>query len=263
MPFKFSENTKVDSLDAVPEDFRSLYSEGADGGFVIADPHQKMAAAFDGVGRALGAARTEAKDAKGRVVDLAPLSEFGESVEEISTSVKTKLDELTEQLAQGGKAKLNLDKIKEDMGKAHSVALEAKDQRIGALTGQLHKLLVSNVATVAISEAKGEPELLMPFVANQVKVIEEDGEMRVFVVDAAGDRRFSMVTGEPMTIKELVNGMKGDEKFSRLFDSETKGGGGAENSKGSVRMPNNNKGADRSAVDKIAAGLKAGNHQRR
>ncbi len=262
MPFKFADNTKVETLDKVPEDFRSVYKEGPDGGFIVDEGHQKVANAFDGVGRALIASRTEAKTAKEKAIDLAGLSEYGTSVDEIAAGVKTKVDELTDQLAQGGQAKINLDKIKADLAKAHSIELTSKDTRIGALSGQLNKILVQAAATIAIAEAKGSPELLMPFVASQVKVIEEDGEMNVFVVDSAGDRRHSGVTGEAMTIKELVGLMKADEKYARLFDSEVEGGGGAH--KGNKTVDGNKRptGDDRSSVQKIADGLQKGQHKR-
>ena len=46
-------------------------------------------------------------------------------------------------------------------------------------------LLVENEATAAVAEAKGIPDLLLPFIRDQVKVVEEDGEFKVFVVDKA------------------------------------------------------------------------------
>ena len=76
----------------------------------------------------------------------------------------------------------------------------------------MYGLLVENNATNAVVDAKGVPELLMPFIKGQVKVIEEDGSFNVYVVDPQGDRRYSGITGQPMNIKELVMEMKANEK---------------------------------------------------
>lgn len=253
MDFEFQE---VESLDAVPEQFRPLYAE-ADGKYKLNDTHKGVAEAVVGLNRSLKASRAEAKAMKAAKVDLSELADFGDDPATIAASVKAKIEELNGQLANGDKAKVNIDKIKEDLAKAHSKDLEKISKRSDALQGQLYGLLVENAATAAISELKGVPELLMPFVKTQVNVLEEDGEFRVFVVDAQGDRRYSGVTGQPMSIKELVAEMKANEKFGRLFESDQQQGGGGTNPNGSRRQVQQQKG-EMSATDKIKAGLAKG-----
>lgn len=247
--------TPVDALDKVPEPFRPLYKEGNDGKFAVNPDYKPLAEAVVGLNRSLKAARLEAKNKT--TVDLSPLSEFGEDPTAIRDAVNAKLKELQDELAKGGDAKLNLDKIKGDLAAAHAKELEKANKRGEALQGQLYGLLVENAATAAVAEAKGVPELLLPFIKNQVKVVEQDGEFKVFVVDAAGDQRYSGITGQPMTIKELVAEMKAQEKFGRLFESEAGGGGGG-TPPGSGRRPasQQREGEPRSSMDKIAAGLR-------
>ena len=251
MDFEFQE---VESLDNVPEQFRGLYAE-ADGKYQLNEPFKGVAEAVTGLNRSLKASRAEAKAMKGKV-DLSALSEFGEDPASIAETVKTRLQELEGQLANGDKAKLNLDKVKEDLAKAHSKDLEKINKRSDALQTQLYGLLVENAATTAISELKGIPELLMPFVKTQVNVVEEEGEFRVFVVDPQGDRRYSGITGQPMSIKELVSEMKANEKFGRLFESEAPQGGGTPPAGG--RRPAQQPRGEMSATDKIKAGLAKG-----
>lgn len=250
MDFEFQE---VESLDVVPEQFKGLYAE-ADGKYRLNDNYKGVAEAVTGLNRSLKAARAEAKAMKGKT-DLSPLADFGEDPASIAETVKTRMQELEAQLANGDKAKVNVDKIKEDLAKAHSKDLEKVSKRSEALQTQLYGLLVENAATTAIAELKGVPELLMPFVKTQVNVLEEDGEYRVFVVDGQGDRRYSGITGQPMSIKELVSEMKANEKFGRLFESEApQGGGTPPGGRRPVQQPR----GEMSANDKIRAGLAKG-----
>jgi hypothetical protein len=253
--FDFGANAVVEKLETVPEQFRPLYVE-KEGKFALAadDPKVKGAVeALSGLGKALKAARDEAK---GRApVDLSPLKEFGGSPEEIAASVRTRLEELSAAAKGGTDAKLNIEKIKADLAKAHSTELTAREKRIEALTGQLYGHLVESEAKGAIASEKGDLDLLLPFVKQRVKVVEEDGKVQVFVVDDAGDRRYSGVTGTPMSIRELVREMKAAPKFGKLFESETPKGSGhrpgsAKTQTGGTREP-----AQRSSLEKIQAGL--------
>lgn len=247
MDFEFGE---VETIEKVPEPFRGLYAEGA-GTYKIAPEFKGAAEAVIGLNRALKAARAEAK--ANRPIDLSPLQEFGGSPEEIKSSVQSRIQELQNQLASGDKAKLNLDKIREELAAGHSREIAAQKARTDALQNQLYSLLVENAATTATVDARGVPELLLPFIKNQVRVLEEDGEFRVFVTDAQGDRRYSGITGQPLTIKELVLEMKANEKYGRLFESEAPQGGGMIPGSGTRAIAKQQ--APKSANDKILFGL--------
>lgn len=256
MDFEFGE---VESLDRVPEQFRGIYAESADGRYAVGENYRGVVEAVTGLNRSLKASRAEAK-AK-TPTDLSSLSDFGRTPEEIRQAFDAKMKGLQDQLAgKSGDAKLNLEKIREEMAAAHAKDLERANTRGEALQTQLYGLLVENGATAAVVEARGIPDLLLPFIKNQVKVVEEDGEFKVFVVDSAGDRRYSGVTGQPMTIKELVGEMKGNEKYGRLFESEVPGGGGGMPPNGGGRTPAA-RGRVLSANEKIAVGLAKGQYK--
>lgn len=256
MEFDFSKNTQVDSIDKVPEDFRGLYKE-VDGKYALNSEDagvKSSVAAITKLNNSLKAARAEAAGFKGKAVDLSTLSEFGATPEEIAAAVKNKITELE---AGGGKdAKTNLEKIKSEMAKAHAADLSGRDTKIKVLTDQIYKHVVESAATSAIAELKGVPDLLMPFVTKQVKVIEVDGQQIPRVVDDAGDIRYSGVTGEPMTIKELVADMKKNDKYGRLFESEAASGAGTKSGQKAVQQTKAGaQGQELTATQKIAAGL--------
>lgn len=256
MDFEF---TPVDSLDKVPEQFRPLYQESDDGKYVTAESYKGVVEAVTGLNKSLKAARAEAKART--PVDLSPLQDFGQDPAEIKQNIETKLKQLQDELAKGGDAKLNLDKVREELAQGHKKELEKYQARSEALQNQLFKQLGENAAKSAIVELKGDAELLMPFVLQQLKPVEEDGEYKVYVVDAAGDRRYSGVTGQPMTPKELIAEMKSQEKYGRLFESEAPAGGGMP--PGAGRKAPAQPGRTLSANEKIAAGLNKGQYKRR
>lgn len=227
--FDFAENRSVDSIDKVPEQFRALYTETETGGFELSKEPTVSGAveAILGLRKALTASRAEAKEAKGKAVDLSSLSDYGTTVDDINKGFTSKIEELQAEIAKGKGASLDLDKLKEAMNEQHAKAILAKDGVIQNLEVQLHKELVVNRATAAIVEAGGNPLLLMPHVNKYVKAVANDaGQYEVHVLDDADTRRFSGLTGEHMTIKELVGEMKADEKFGVCFASTAPEGGG-------------------------------------
>lgn len=236
-----------DDLARVPEAFRGMYAAepNDEGKYVVAEQLAPVSTAVVGLNKALKAARAEAK---AKNIDLSPLNEFGETPEEIKQNIQAKLDELAD--AKG--AKVDIDKIKQDLARGHSKELEKHQTRTQALQNQLYETLVKNEAISAITDAKGIPELLLPYVSNQVKVVEEDGKFQPYVVDNAGDVRYSGVTGQPMTIRELVSELKANEKLGRAFESEAPRGGGM-NPNGGRKVPMNDQ--PKTSVDKISAGL--------
>jgi hypothetical protein len=265
MDFVFAENMSVETLDKIPADFQGLYKK--DGEKYVLDKEntatKSAVSAITRLNEALKASRAEAKNFKGQKVDLSSLSDFGTSPEEILASFKSKTEELEGKLAGNDEAKLNLDKIREDLAKGHAKDMEGKTIKIDALSTQLNKVMVESVAKSAVNEAKGDVDLLMPFVTKQVRNVEENGDFKVFVIDAQGDKRFSGVTGEPMNIVELVAEMKGSDKYAKLFTSEQKSGGGmppgASNKSLGTTKPGQ---AEMSATEKISEGLKKGMYTR-
>ena len=102
-------------------------------------------------------------------------------------------------------------------------------EREAALRRAIEQHLIEAQATAAISAAKGVPELLLPHVLRQTKVIEENGEFVVRVLDGQGQPRIADVKGTPFGIVHLVEEMKNNEIFGRAFEASGAGGSGAQN----------------------------------
>jgi hypothetical protein len=259
MKFNFAQNTEVDALDVVPEEFRPLYAEKEAGGYALKTEDETVkgaVAAILGLNKALVASRAEAKEAKSRTVDLSALSDYGESVDEIAAGVQTKLEELETQVAGGKKAKLDLDKVRADLGAAHAKQMEAVNKKNEALTSQLHTLLITNDLRAAIGDRAINADLVLPFAERQMRVVDEDGTLKAYVVNPDGTQRFSGVTAQPMTGKELIEEMAVSEAYAPLFRSNKPDGGGTPpGSPG--RRSQNRPTEELSANEKIARGLAA------
>ena len=260
--FNFNENQTVspDKADEIPEDFRGLYSEGEDGNLVLRSDDAGVSSAIKAVSslyEALNKARSDAKNARNKQVDLSALSDYGTDVESIKAGVEAKISEIKE--ASKGKGD-EIDRLvakATDAAKAkHAEELAKKDMTVGKLTKALEHSQVVGAATSALSAAGAiDPDLALPHVRQHLKMHEDDdGNFGVMVVDESGDPRWNDHGGH-MSIEELVKDMKKSKKYASLFRSESHSGGGARPGRVGGGSGNNN-GREKSATSKIAAGLR-------
>lgn len=262
--FDLSQNVKILTLDDVPENFHSVYvevSEEDGGGFKINPTHKGIVEALIGANNANVNIRKENKTLLGKQVDMAPLIDFGATPAEIKEAIDAKIEEMTQELAKGDESKLNLDKIRQELKDAHAKDLLTRDKEATSLRQTLHKYLITTDSISAIVAEKGAPDLLLPHIERQAKVVADGESFRVRIVDKDGDPRISVATGEPMTIQELVVEMKNSDTFARAFDSESSSGGGKLPEKlpplQKTILNNQENGDERKPVDKIKAGLDA------
>lgn len=212
MPLPFT----VDAIDAVPEAQRSLYKE-SNGKFVLdVDGYEDPV----GLKSALNKEREAAKNATKQAQQWASL---GKTPEEIQALVEAHAEAERQKLSKGGE----FDKLKQQIIDQHKTELGKKDERISTLTKSLERRLIDADATAAIAAAKGVPALLLPHVRASVKVIEDGGDFKVQVVDAAGNPRVNG-KGEFLSISDLVGEMRQSEVFGRAFEPSGATGGGAQ-----------------------------------
>ena len=256
---KFAFPKSVMDLNTVPEDFRGLYAE-QDGEFSLRSDDPGVASAVKaviGLNGALKAARGEASNLKDKTVDLSPLADYGSDPVEIAEKFKQVLD-ATAKKAGNEELATQLEAQKKELAKAHARALKEKETVAEQLKGRLKSVLVTGEARSALAAAGAiDPELVMPFIERRVNVKDEGGNFTVTVVGDDGTPRFSSETGNEMTIKELVNEMKGQERYGTLFKSDQKSGGGSQGRDGT---PTNRKLL--TPEDKIQAGIDKMQHQR-
>ena len=92
-----------------------------------------------------------------------------------------------------------------------------------------HISINKNAGEAAIAAAKGSSALLLPHVRASVKVIEDNGDFKVQVVDTAGNPRVNG-KGEFLTIADLVSEMRQSDIFGRAFEATGTTGSGAASS---------------------------------
>lgn len=140
--------------------------------------------------------------------------------------------------------------VKANLTEAHQKEIEQLKTREGTLHGALQKSLVDSVVASAVSKAHGNATLLSPHIAQQVKMVEEDGEFRAVVIGPNGAERFSVEkAGERMSIDELVGEFKGNDTYAAAFGAGNGGGGGGGGGDGGGRPNPWKKGPDYSLTE--------------
>ena len=213
----------ADSLEAIPEAQRGLYKPDGDKFRLDLDGYEDPA----GLKSALDKERKAAKDA---VAMAKAWKELGKTPEEIQELLAAQAQAERDKLVKGGE----WDKLKGQMTEQHQAELAKREEAVKGMRDQLEKHLVDAAGVAAIAAADGSAELLLPHVKSRVKVIEENGEFAVRVVDAAGNPRVNG-KGEFLSMSDLVGEMRQSEIFAPCFKAPNASGGGAQHSNSSAR----------------------------
>jgi hypothetical protein len=122
-------------------------------------------------------------------------------------------------------AQAKVDAITKQMVEKHLGELKSREDRSSQLTRKIETLLIDQVATAAVAEADGNVRLLLPIIRGRTRVVENDGEFSVEVMDEHG---ITQVDGEgkPVKIAGLVASMKGSEEFGQAFRTSGAAGSG-------------------------------------
>ena len=270
--FNFTSNMVVSDISEVPDKYQGLYEEVTEGENVgqygISSAVRSLVEDYVGTNTSLDKARADKKKAsdeaasrrvtKKSVLDFT--NELGlEEVDDESPldSVKTYIETLLGKVKNGETVNVNIDKIKRDADSRILEAEKSNDGKLSSMQSALNKHLIGDVATRAITAAKGSVDLLKPIIEKQCVVVQEGDSFEVRVVDNQRDAR-SDGAGGWLDVEGLVKELKNSDSYGRAFDSEDPGGTGA--NPGSMnRNVVNRKGADLNSTDKISAGLKASN----
>ncbi len=265
-PFTFEKAQTVEKLDTVPEHYRSMYAENSEsGGFTLIADNEIINGATKGIdtlSKALASERLGRKADAKKMVDLAPLSQYGDSVETISAGVTAAIEDLNTKIKNGDVVKADSDAIKLELGKIHQTEIGKRDTREKTLRDQIYDLTVTNQANAAIVEHGGEEGDLINLALQQfVREVEVDGKIKIVVVDEEGHPRFAQnKAGEAveMSISQKVEEMKLG-KYAKLFKSTTKDGTGVNSQDRNQRRTTTTqiptKRSDMTPVQKIASGL--------
>jgi hypothetical protein len=274
MEFDFTTNQTVDALDTVPEKYRGLYAEIAEGEnagkFGIIAGAAGLVSDYTGMARSAAGLRQEKKAASDesaqRRVALSSITDAVTSLgvevgdEGVVPAIEAYITELQDKVKGGAQMKIDLDKIKGQFDKQLTDGLAVKDTELEGMLGALRKYMVTGAANGALAKHKGSVDLLLPHVQAQCDMVKDDnGDYVVRVKDPDGTYRIN-ASGAFMGVDDLVVEMKTKEAFQRAFESESPGGTGSPPG-GMRRQPQKPANTELSATDKIRIGLQKGQHQ--
>lgn len=212
----------VDSIDTVPEAQRSLYKQVGEKFTLDVDGYEDPVGLKSALTKERESVKTATREAQA-------WRALGKTPDEIAALVEAQAQSDRDKLEKGGA----WDKLKAQMAEQQKVELGKKDERITTLTKSLEKRLIDADAITAITSAKGSAALLLPHVRASVKVIEENGDFKVQVVDDAGNPRVNG-KGEFLSITDLVSEMRQSDSFGRAFEPSGITGSGATGSASGV-----------------------------
>lgn len=256
----------VDSLDSVPEKYRPLYEKKGEK-FEIIEAAKSITTDYAGVVTALAKTKSDltaanTESASRRVTGQA-VSDLAKTlgIENVSQdnpleSIQNFVADLVTQGKKGGEVKISLENIKKEANDRIATVTAAKDAELGKMKGSLEKYMIGQAIATALAAEKGNVEVLSPHIEKFAKVVQDGDDFVVRVVDGANNVRTDGAA-TPLTIAGFVKEMRGNKVFSANFESEAAGGVGTKPGQSAqTRTPAAAGAADRTANEKIAAGLK-------
>jgi len=173
----------------------------------------------------LGSEKARADKAEG---DLAPYVALKVKPDEVKTKLEklTSLEKLDPDKEADRLAEQKVAGIKDQLVSAHNEEKKGWQSRESSLLTVIDDSKRTQAATSAIVAAGGNPDVLLPHVLGQTKLVEKDGKFEVAVVDAQGNPRIGDASGGTMTLDQLVGEFKAKDAFAPLFEASGKSGGG-------------------------------------
>jgi hypothetical protein len=202
--------------ELVPAALADYYVEQEDGSFTL-DTDIEVED-VTGLKKALKAERQNVADLKKKLkVDITPeeLEELREKAEAVTDSEEVKKLNKANKKLQG--------------------ELEAAQERAKKLFTKLSDVTLRSDAVTAISDADGEPDVLLPHVLGRAALTEEGEEFSIVVRDEAGEPL--MKGSKAGTLADVVAELKAKPKFAGAFGGTGASGSGARAPTGRVGAP--------------------------
>lgn len=109
----------------------------------------------------------------------------------------------------------------------HAKEIDAERGTSARYKSSLEEYLIDAEAIRTLAKYSDSPELLLPHVKAQMRVVEQDGKFAARVVDAAGNVRIGKEGTTPLTLDELAAEMGSNKTFAPAFRGSGSSGGGA------------------------------------
>lgn len=247
-----------DNLESVPEALRPFYVE-RDGKAVI-----DLEGGWEDVGglkSALGRHKTEVANLKARTKRFEDLGITDPDQLSNDLAELERLRQIDPKSEAGRIAEERIKSVADQLKASHAKELGKVTDTATRYRARLESHLVDNAAITALNEHRGNVRLLLPHVKANTRVVEDGGDFRLEVIDAAGNPRIGR-KGEAMTVSELVESMRADDTFAAAFAADNRqgsghppsgSGGGRTGSGGKVRITVQEAQSGK-YIDQIAAG---------
>lgn len=214
-----------EKYDSLPEAIKAEYKKQDDGMFIpdIESVDGWRLEDVDGLKSAYAASMTAKKEAEKKLKEFEGLDvvKAREAIQKLEEMANWKPEE---------KVQEKINAVKSQLVEKHTEELSQRDTTIEGLTGQLEKVLIEAAAIKAITENKGNVDLLLPHVKAVTKMQRNDnGDYVVEVIGPDGNPQISMKPGStaPMSIAEKIALMKNSETFAPAFEGTGASGSGA------------------------------------
>jgi hypothetical protein len=243
MDFDFP--VKVDNIDIVPEQFRSLYAtkDGEEG----ASMHDAVVKRMNDLGGLSTSLQSERKAKLALEKAVKRWETLGATPDEVALRIRSweEFGETPDAVKQTLAEKDRLLHEKGDIGKQIEQMRAAHSNEINKLKdGQKKELETSQGETrkyrkameqekidaallTEITKQRGIAKLILPIAQHHVRVVEDNGRFDTRVIDRDGDVRVNG-KGEPMSVSDLISEMKNDHEIAYAFESEGRSGSGAQ-----------------------------------
>ena len=249
----------VDDISKVPAEYRMLYS---DDGALLESAHGIRDSVL-GLNKTVVNLRKEADRNKKTGNDTitavnALMSEVGvESIEGLVEHISG----LNETIATKGK--INPEKIREEIENGFKKQITDLNAQLSTKDGLLHNTILGRDVAQAVAKHGGNADLLSPYVATRLKMVEDNGTMQVRVLDADGDF-VGDGKGGWQSVDAFVGSLKENPTYHGAFAAQQQGPGGSGTppngqQNNQQRQQQNNQQQPKSAAQKISDGLRARN----
>ncbi len=227
MALKYS----IEKIDDVEESFRTFYVE-KNGKFVLDLEGAPSSEDKTGYLANLAAERKRRQELERQVKKWEALGKTDEELADLVAKHEEMVAKLEEDELDKSKKKGEIEKILAQVNEKNANAIKKLQAEMAAereekvtLRQRFEDRLVDNEAITAIASNNGFPELLIPIVRKHMKVVDEEGQPKIIVVDNKGEPRVNG-KGEPLSVAEMVAEMKGHDVFAHAFKGTGQSGSG-------------------------------------
>jgi len=209
------EKLSKEIFEALPDALKEHYSEGRDGAYYLSvEEHAGLKTAYERTTEELRNLKTRLKDMEG--ID--------------PTQYRQLLEDANKREEENARRRGDFEKL----SKLQEQKFLAEKEELAKLATRYRTILeratVDAQLTAAISSHRGVPDILKPLLERHVKVEEVDGDFQVRVVDPTTGKVRMKDASTAYSVEDLVVELKGNEKFSRVFDGSGVSGAGSSNS---------------------------------